>query len=348
MTTPAQPSAADDSPADAAPAVLILGANGRLGLSAAQAFAAAGWRVLAQVRRDPAPGMPATARLLRTPVTDTTRLAWEAAGARVVVHALNPHYARWERDALPLLAHALDVAQALGARLMLPGNVYNYGLGLDVPTREDAPQRPHTSHGRVRVAMESDIERRCRAGALRATVLTAGDFFGAGTGTAFDLSILRSMARGKLVYPGPLDVPHAWAYLPDLARAFVALAEAGEAGRLPDFARFHFAGHTLTGAQLLAGVEAAARRLGLEPAGGFRRGGMPWGVIRVLGLVVPLLRAVASMAYLWRVPHALDGTRLRAVVGDLPSTPLETALLETVKSVAMTDSASAAVVRGAA
>ncbi|MGZ5276739.1 MAG: hypothetical protein ACXWCU_12555, partial [Caldimonas sp.] len=47
------------------PTVLVLGANGRFGLAAAQAFDAAGWTVLAQVRRDAAPGMPARARLLR-------------------------------------------------------------------------------------------------------------------------------------------------------------------------------------------------------------------------------------------------------------------------------------------
>jgi hypothetical protein len=57
--------------------VLILGANGRLGLATAQAFAAAGWQVLAQVRREAAPGMPASARLLRTPVHETARLARE-------------------------------------------------------------------------------------------------------------------------------------------------------------------------------------------------------------------------------------------------------------------------------
>ena len=32
--------------------VLVLGANGRFGLAATRAFAAAGWRVLAQVRRE--------------------------------------------------------------------------------------------------------------------------------------------------------------------------------------------------------------------------------------------------------------------------------------------------------
>jgi nucleoside-diphosphate-sugar epimerase len=317
------------------PTVLILGANGRLGLAAAQAFTAAGWRVLAQVRRGAAPGMPPGATVLDTPVADTARLAGQAAGARVVVHALNPHYARWEQEALPLLRAGLDLAQALGARLMLPGNVYNYGPDLAVPTREDAPQRPHTAHGRIRVEMEAEIARRCRAGALRATVLTAGDFYGAGTGTWFDQAILKSLAKGRLVYPGPLDMPHAWAYLPDLGRAFVALAVAGEDGKLPAFARFHFAGHTLTGTQVLQGVERAAARLGLAaPKGGYRRGGMPWGAIRALGLVLPLMRALADMSYLWRVPHALDGQRLRAVVGELPCTPVEEALLETVRAVA--------------
>lgn len=323
------------TPTSSSPTVLILGANGRLGLAAAQAFAAAGWRVLAQARREAAPGMPASARLLRTPVGDTAGLALQAAGAHVVVHALNPsHYGRWKRDAMPLLQAGLDLAQALDARLMLPGNVYNYGLHLSVPTREDAPQRPHTGHGRIRVAMEAEIERRCRAGALRATVLTAGDFYGAGSGTWFDQAILKPLAKGRLVYPGPLDVPHAWAYLPDLARAFVGLAEAAEAGALADFARFHFAGHTLTGAQVLDGVERAAARIGLPvPAGGYQRGGMPWGLIRVLGLFVPTMRSLADMSYLWRVPHGLDDTPLRAVLDEVAATPVEQALAETVRAV---------------
>ncbi|NML15979.1 NAD-dependent epimerase/dehydratase family protein [Azohydromonas caseinilytica] len=311
---------------------LILGANGRLGLAAAQAFAAAGWQVLAQVRREAAPGMPASARVLRTPVTDTAALAAQAAGARVVLHALNPtQYGRWERDALPLLRAGLDLAQALDARLMLPGNVYNYGTALSLSTPEDAPQQPHTVHGRIRVAMEAEIERRCRAGQLRATVLTAGDFFGAGHGTWFDQAILKSMAQGKLVYPGPLDVPHAWAYLPDLARSFVQLAARDD---LPAFARYHHAGHTLTGTQLLDGIERAAAQLGLRPAQGFRRGGVPWGLIRVLGLVAPTLRALASMSYLWRLPHGLDDTRLRALPGHLPGTPLDLALEDTLRGLA--------------
>jgi hypothetical protein len=165
---------------------------------------------------------------------------------------------------------------------------------------------------------------RVRAAAgQRSVVIRAGDFFGSGRGSWLDLVILKSLSARKLVYPGPLDQPHAWAYLPDLARAFVAVASRDQ---LPDFADLHFPGHALTGAQWLAAVEHAAASLGRVPAQGWRHGSMPWGLIRAGGLFVPGWRAIAEMSYLWRVPHALDGTALQAAIGTLPGTPIEAAL----------------------
>ena len=91
----------------ATPQVLILGANGRVGLAVAQAFAASGWHVLAQVRRDAAAGMPSSATLVREPLTATATLATAAQGARVVVYAVNPAYTAWAREALPGLRQGL-------------------------------------------------------------------------------------------------------------------------------------------------------------------------------------------------------------------------------------------------
>jgi len=287
--------------------VLILGANGRLGLAAAQAFDAAGWRVLAQVRRAAMVGMPARARLVHAPVNDLQTLSAQAAGAQVVVHGLNPPYTRWASEALPLAQAGMDLAQRLGARFMLPGNVYNFGTHMPPLLRSDTPQQADTRKGRVRVAIEAELQRRCAAGTLRATVLRAGDFFGAGTGSWFDLVVAKAIVGGKVAYPGPLDLAHAWAYLPDLARAFVAAAQAEG---LPPFANLHFAGHTLTGHEFLAALEQEAAALGIAPLAGFKRGGVPWGVIRLGGLLIPLWRELAEMAYLWRVPHALDGASM--------------------------------------
>lgn len=311
------------------PIALVLGANGRFGAAAVAAFAAAGWTVLAQARRTPA-SLPDGARHLAVALEDTDALVAAAAGACVVVHAVNPAYTDWARLLLPLARLGLDAAERLGALFMLPGNVYGYGEGMPPVLREDAPQRPTTEKGRLRVDLETEIAGRASAGRLRAVVIRAGDFYGGGQGSWLDLAVVKSLRAGKLVYPGPLDVTHAWAYLPDLARAFVALADRARLGDAPAFETLHFGGHTLTGAELLDAVQVASVELGAAPPAvatrGWRSGTMPWGMIRVIGLVVPTMRAIAEMSYLWRVPHTLDGTRLMKRTGPMPQTPPRQAL----------------------
>ncbi|HMO44736.1 MAG TPA: epimerase [Rubrivivax sp.] len=304
--------------------VLVLGANGRFGQAALQAFAAAGWRVLAQARREPPQALPAGVRLLARPMAE---LAAPASGVQAVVHALNPPYPQWTQQALPLARQAMDLAQQLGARFMLPGNVYNFGSTMPPLLQIDTEQRADTVKGRIRVEMESELRARSGQG-LQAVVIRAGDFYGTGRGAWLDQVVLGGLRKGKLVYPGPLDVPHAWAYLPDLARAFVAVAALPE---LPAFTRLHFAGHTLTGAQLLAAVERAAASLDLAPARGWRRGSLPWRLMRLGAPFVPLWRELLEMEYLWRVPHALDDSALQAEAGPLPSTPPDAALRATLQ-----------------
>lgn len=310
--------------------VLVLGANGRFGAAAVKAFADAGWRVLAQARRAQ-PTLPSGAEPLNIPLGETEALAAAAVGAEVVLHAVNPPYTDWEAQVMPLGRQGMDVAERLGALFMLPGNVYGYGEAMPARLSEDTPEHPTTSKGRLRVALEGEMRARAEAGGFRAVVLRAGDFYGSGQGSWLDLSIVKDLAKGRLVYPGPLDLPHAWAYLPDLARAFVAVAERSLQDGTPAFETLNFAGDTLTGTQLLDLIEAAAADIGAAPARGFRRGGMPWGVIRLMGAFVPNLKAVAEMSYLWRVPHALDGARLATRVGELTAIPPRQALAQALR-----------------
>jgi nucleoside-diphosphate-sugar epimerase len=313
------------------PLVLILGANGRIGAALVQAYAAAGWRVCAQVRRAPPQGLPVGATAVVVPLADTERLAAQAAGAKLVVYAVNPLYDRWDEELLPLARLGMEVAERLGARLMLPGNVYNYGSAMPAVLRSETPQQPDVSKGRQRVQMEGELAQRAAAGRLQATVIRAGDFYGAGSGTWFDQAIVKDISKGKLVYPGPTHVMHAWAYLPDLAQAFVAASSRANWGEAPAFETLHFAGHSCTGEEMLAGIEAAACALGLKPPGGFKRGGMPWGMVRFIGIFKPIMRELARMSYLWRVPHVLDGASLERAVGPLPTTPLNVALRATLR-----------------
>jgi hypothetical protein len=48
--------------------------------------------------------------------------------------------------------------------------------------------------------------------------------------------------------------------------------------------------------------------------------------MRVLSPFVPAWRELVEMAYLWRRPHRLDGTRLRALTGAPAETPLHDAV----------------------
>jgi nucleoside-diphosphate-sugar epimerase len=302
--------------------VLVLAANGRLGRAAVDAFAADGWRVLAQMRRAPTMPLPAQARPLQLPMADIGALAEAARGASVVVYGANPLYTAWAEQMLPLARQGMDTAQALGAAFMLPGNVYNFGTAPPPLIRAGAPQEADTPKGRLRVALEREMQARAGQG-LRSVVIRAGDFYGGGSGSWFDQAIVKDLRRGRLVYPGPSDRIHAWAYLPDLAAVFAAVAASGIG---PGCTDLPFAGHALTGAALLQAIETAADTLGLRPAGGFRHAGLPWWLLRLAGVAVPLWRDLAEMSYLWRVPHALDDAALRAHIGEVPHTPLEHAL----------------------
>ncbi|MBH9578785.1 NAD-dependent epimerase/dehydratase family protein [Inhella proteolytica] len=300
------------------PTVLILGASGRLGQAASTAFAASGWRVLRQGRQARAGGPPT----LALPLAETAALAEAAAGARVVLHAANPAYTRWGQELLPMARQAMDLAERLDALLLVPGNVYAFGADMPALLSEATPVRPSTAKGALRLQLEQELQARAAAGRLRVRLLRAGDFFGAGLGSWLDLAIAKQLPQGRLQYPGPLDRPHAWAYLPDLAQALVGLAERRGA---QGFESWTFEGHTLTGEQLLAGLAQAAQALGWPVPTRLER--MPWWPWQLAAPLVPLLREVLAMRYLWERPHALDGGALRQHLGErLVHTPLEWAL----------------------
>ena len=92
--------------------------------------------------------------------------AWShaAAGAQLIVHAVNPPgYRNWKGTVLPMIENAIAAAKASGARLVVPGNVYNFAPDAGAAIGEDAPQDPVTRKGAIRVEME----RRLRAGVRR-------------------------------------------------------------------------------------------------------------------------------------------------------------------------------------
>jgi nucleoside-diphosphate-sugar epimerase len=320
--------------------VLVLGASGRLGQAATAAFAAAGWEVVAQ--RRPHPARPAAAlagaaRVLEAEVTDPAALASRVGRADVVVHAMNPSSytaPAWRAQAPRLMQAAIDTSRPLGALLMFPGNVYNFGAAMPAVLREDTPQRPTTVKGAVRVALERQLAEAAGTG-VRSVVLRAGDFFGCGRGSLLDLLIAKGLQRGRVDLPGGLDVRTPFAYLPDLAEAFVRVADAR--AHLAEGAHvLHFAGHAVRGQDWVDALAPMAREAGwIGASQPLRVGGLPWPLLRAGGLLVPQWASLAEMRYLWRTPHALDNARLQDLIGPEPHTPFGPAVRQALADLAL-------------
>lgn len=311
--------------------ILVLGAAGRLGRLVAEGFRDAGWTVKAQVRPGGAGRLPAGVVPVEADGRDADALAAAAAGAEVVFHGLNPVYTAWDEEVPAIGRAVIAAARASGGLLLFPGNVYGYGAGMPEVVTPQTPERPTTPKGDLRVALERDLADAARTGAFRLAIIRAGDFFGGpGRGSWFDLVLVKDLAaKNRFTAPGPLDRVHAWAYLPDLAAAFVRLAAARD--RLGSVERFLFEGHAVTLADLAAAV---GRIRGRAP----RVGRLPWWGIRLWALVAALPREFLKMRYLWQVPHRLVDPRLAAIAGPLPATPLDRAVADTLAVLGITRS----------
>ena len=297
--------------------ILVLGAAGRLGYAAAEAFRIAGWSVTSLVRPGAAHRAPRGTRIVET--IDRRDAIEAALGIDVVLHALNPPFKSWRRMALPHAYAAIEAAETAGATLLFPGNLYNYGAGMPSVIDEATSMAPTTRKGDIRVEIEQRMQEASERG-MRTIILRAGDFYGSGRGSWFDLVIAKQLARNEVTYPGPLDVVHEWAYLPDLAGAMVALAEARE--RLGPYETFGFPGHAVTGRAL---IDAIAKAIGRESRD-VRVRQMQWWMIKALAPFFTLPRELAELDYLWQIPHRIAGDKLKGTIGLVPHTPLETAV----------------------
>ncbi len=309
---------------------LVLGATGGLGGAVARALLAAGWQVRALTR---------DAQRARQQRPDLAAIEWRsgdatraedviaaAQGARLILHGVNPpRYQRWRELAIPMLANSIRAAGRSGARLIFPGNVYNYGPDAWPLVDESAPQHPPSDKGAVRVAMEQMLREGATAGA-RALVVRAGDFFGGYAPSSWFASAIvkPGQAVRSVRFPGTGQAGHAWAYLPDLAQAIVQLGE--REGSLPDFDTFHFGGHwTKRGIEMAEAIGRAAGRPGIAVRH------LPWGPLRLGAPFSGFAREILEMRYLWEVGIRLDNRKLVSTLGAEPHTPMDAAVRQSLR-----------------
>jgi nucleoside-diphosphate-sugar epimerase len=304
--------------------IAILGANGRLGRVVAKAFIDAGFDVRAITRGGKVPADLKGATAVAGDALDREALIRATQGVDIIFNGLNPIYTDWGK-CLPMAENVMAACHANGALHLFPGTVYNYGSPMPAVITEDTPFHPTTEKGGIRVAMEDLFRREAEAGRVRTILLRAGDFFGGtGSGSWFDLVVAAKISKGIYTAPGPVDMVHEWAYLPDFAKAFVGLA--GNLDKLGAYESLNFPGHPVTDLEIRAAAEKALGR-------SLKMTSMPWWVLRAGSSFVAMWREIVSMSYLRFEAHQLASARLEGIIGAIPHTPLDHAVAEALEDI---------------
>jgi nucleoside-diphosphate-sugar epimerase len=287
---------------------LIVGA-GSIGTSTARQLADAGEQVRIVTRSGSGPEHPRVERIAAD-ATNAASLSRLAEGAKAIYNCANPPYHRWPQEWPPLAAAMLAAAENSGAVLAITGNLYVYGP-VDRPMTEDMPLAAPTVKGKVRVRMWNEALAAHRAGRVRVFEARASDFIGP-THSILEMA-LPALRAGKTVrLPSPLDLPHSFTYIEDVARTLIALARDERAwGR---------AWHVPTAAPMTLReiVGRAAKIAGLPTP---KMAKYPDWMIRANAMVNPFTREFLEMRYQFTRPFVLDSSRTTAEFGLLATDP---------------------------
>jgi nucleoside-diphosphate-sugar epimerase len=304
---------------------LVLGATGGIGSETARALERHGWRIRALSRNGHSSNSTESWEWVKGDSMDQASIVSLAQGADLIVHAVNPPgYRNWAALVLPMIDNTIAAARASGARILLPGTIYNYGADAFPLLREDSPQRATTHKGKIRIALEQKLETAAHEG-VRSLILRMGDFFGPRAGNNwFSQGMVRPNERVKTItYPGPKGIGHSWAYLPDVGEAFAQMMDREH--ELADFDRFHFRGHwDPDGTEMISAIRTASKSDSIS----FRP--LPWWLFRLVSPFHETMRELYATRHLWQTPIQLDNTKLVRFLGKEPHTPLPTAVETTL------------------
>lgn len=283
---------------------VVLGA-GQIGPRVATGLIARGHRVRMVRRGRFGAELPAGCEAVNADVLEPAALAAATADATTLYHCVNPRYTEWPRQ-LPPLTQAI-IGAATTAHLVVLDNLYMYGRAPDGVMREDTPLAPCSKKG----ALRADADAAYRAARDRGQVITIGrasDFIGPGATQAAVFGERfwpRLLAGRKVEVVGDPDQPHSYHFVDDVAAGLVTLGTDPRARNQ----LWHLPANPATSTRAL--IDQIAAHVG-RPAALTR---IPTWLLRGVGVVAPLLREVAEMAYQWEAPFIVDDSRFRATFG---------------------------------
>ncbi|WP_062200211.1 NAD-dependent epimerase/dehydratase family protein [Demequina salsinemoris] len=299
---------------------VVLG-TGSVGAPLARELVSRGHRVVCVNRSGSRSGLPAGADLRAGDVMDPQFLESVLVEAEVVYQLTQPPYHRWLQEFPSLQETVLEVATRTGTRVVLGDNLYGYGQPAG-PISDASPQAPTTRKGRLRKELAAEALAAHRSGELRVALTRPSNYLGADYALTRELLTGPALEGKRMAVFGRLDQPHAFAYVPDVARAMAEIGGSDDAwGRawvLPALA-------PITQGELCERIWSLAGQTGKRKVAALR--GLP---MRMVGAFSPRVRESIEMLYEFDEPFLIDSSEFEARFG-WGATPLDEALEATVR-----------------
>jgi nucleoside-diphosphate-sugar epimerase len=251
---------------------------------------------------------------------DAAQVHQACEGADVIYLCLNAHYVDWYTLFPSRLEAAIEAAASTGATLVYHDNIYVYGP-VTRPLSEDLPYTTETRKGKLRGEMATRFLQAARSGKIRGVIGRTADMYGPGAlnssfnSTLGERHFYPLLAGQSVNLLGDIDKPHTYAFVSDVARDLVTLAEndeaLGQVWHLP-------AAPTLSHRELMT---LAFEEAGLAPK--IRGSRISGYFLRLIGLFQRDVAEVAEMLYQFEKPVVVSHQKFQAAYGARPTSHRE-------------------------
>lgn len=290
----------------------ILGANGVIGRELSLELPKYTNRIR-QVSRSPKAVNP-TDETVRADLLNARATADAVAGSAItyLVAGLQYDTKVWQDQWPTVMRHAIDACAQHDSALVFFDNVYAYGR-VDGPMTEETPYNPCSKKGEVRARIATMFMDDVRRGYIRGMIVRAADFYGPGAALSLTHStVTERLKAGKTPqWVGNARAVHAFTYTPDAGRTLALLANTPDA--------YGQVWHAVTSKEPMTGeqfvrtaCELSGRPFAIQVA--------PAWMLRLMGLVVPVLRENNEMMYQFDRDYRFDSTKVERALG-LTATP---------------------------
>lgn len=228
----------------------------------------------------------------------------------------------WQTEWPKLMRNVLDACNQYNCKLVFVDNVYAIDAAHIHQITEESPMNPVSKKGAVRKQINEMILDDIKAGKVQAIIARCADYYGPYP----DLSLVMIATYKNLIknkksqWMGYPKIPHTYTYTEDAGEAMALLGNTADAfnqiWNLPTEKR------GFTGEQW---VNLVAKEMGKSN----KYSNIGPGMIKLLGVFIPILKEISEMGYQFATPYALDSSKFEKRFG-IKATPYEEGMKETL------------------